>query len=118
MRGGQRGARPTDDLRRPLRRNPASRLRRAAWITATLLAVCLISSFFLLRWLEIGRLERDLAAIHEEQRVALAHQEALRADLALKDDPEAIEARAREELGLVKPGEEKVIFVEVDEEED
>ena len=83
-----------------------------------MLAVCLISSFFLLRGLEIRRLERELAAIYEQQSDALSLQEALRADLERKDDPEAIEAHAREDLGLVKPGEEKVIFVEVDEEED
>ena len=118
MRGGQRGTRPTDDVRRTSRRNPASRLRRGAWITATLLAVCLVVSFFLLRWFEIRRLESDLAAIHAQQQAALAHQEALHTDLARKDDPEAIEEHAREELGLVKPGEEKVIFIEVDEEED
>jgi len=38
----------------------------------------------------------------------------LREQLALKDDPEMLEDKARELLGLVNPGEEKVIFIEGD----
>jgi cell division protein FtsB len=38
----------------------------------------------------------------------------LQARLALGNDPAALEEVARDKLGLVKPGEEKVIFVEGD----
>lgn len=48
---------------------------------------------------EVGRLERDIAALRAEtERLAAAVTR-------LRSDPEAIEEVAREELGLVKPGE-------------
>jgi len=40
----------------------------------------------------------------------MAEQQALRERLAAKDDPEIIEDHARDRLGLVMPGEEKIIF--------
>lgn len=52
----------------------------------------------------------ELGRIRTEQQVALVEQALLRETLASKDDPEVIEDHARDRLGLVMPGEEKVIF--------
>ena len=60
------------------------------------------------------RLQGELSVLLQQERQALAAQEESRERLALKDDPEMIEQKARELLGLVKPDEEKVIFVEGD----
>ena len=93
-------------------------LHPGAWITVAILAACLVASLFVVRWLEIRRLDAELAALQSEQQLALTHQNELRSELELRDDPETLEEHARAELGLVKPGEEKVIFVEVEEQED
>ena len=63
------------------------------------------------------RLEEDLAKIQATNQAIGRKNEVLRRELELlADDPAALERAAREELGLVRPGE--VIFrleVEVDE---
>jgi len=71
----------------------------------------LLALFFVGRSFEIRRLRRDLADLRISLRGAEEEGETLRARLALRDDPKTIEDLARERLGLVKPGEEKVIFV-------
>jgi len=76
--------------------------------------VGLLASLFLGRFFEIRRLKGELSTLMEKERTALATQEMLREQLALKDDPEMLEDKARELLGLVKPSEEKVIFIEGD----
>ena len=76
--------------------------------------VGLLASLFLGRFFEIRRLKSELSSLMEQERTALATQEMLREQLALKDDPQMLENKARELLGLVKPSEEKVIFIEGD----
>jgi len=76
--------------------------------------VGLLASLFLGRFFEIRRVKSELSTFMEQERAALAAQEMLREQLALKDDPEVLEEKARELLGLVKPSEEKVIFIEGD----
>jgi len=84
------------------------------WCFAVLTIVGLLASLFLGRFFEMRRVQGELSVLVQQEREALAAQEQLRARLALKDDPETIEQKARELLGLVKPDEEKVIFVEGD----
>lgn len=84
------------------------------WCFALLAVVGLLTSLFLGRFFELRRLQGELSVLVQQERQALAAQEELRERLALKDDPETIEQKARELLGLVKPDEEKVIFVEGD----
>ena len=84
------------------------------WCFAVLAIVGLLASLFLGRFFEMRRLQGELSVLLQQERGALAAQEELRERLALKDDPEMIEQKARELLGLVKPDEEKVIFVEGD----
>lgn len=88
--------------------------RLQIWCFALLAVVGLLTSLFLGRFFELRRLQGELSVLVQQERQALAAQEELRERLALKDDPETIEQKARELLGLVKPDEEKVIFVEGD----
>ena len=57
-------------------------------------------------WREVRRLraERDQLSA-EIQRLTLRQEELQRQVTDLKDDPRAIEARARADLGMIKPGE-------------
>lgn len=79
------------------------------WISLVMLG--LLFSLYAIRFLEIRRINHDLATLKSEETLAFAMQQELRSRLALKDDPATIELSAREQLGLIKPGEEKVIFI-------
>ncbi|MCK4394947.1 septum formation initiator family protein [Candidatus Bipolaricaulota bacterium] len=74
----------------------------------------LLTFFYLGRTFEIRRLRGNLSILAQQAKGALATQEELRARLALQNDPAMIEEEARRLLGLVKPGEEKVIFIKGD----
>ena len=84
--------------------------RRIVAVVGITLLVCWIAAVFVLRAVEIRGLRAELTRIRSEQQAALAEQAALRETLASKDDPELIEDHARDRLGLVMPGEEKIIF--------
>jgi cell division protein FtsB len=84
--------------------------RRIVAVVGIALLVCWIAAVFVLRGVEIRALRAELSRIRSEQQVAMAEQASLRGVLALKDDPEVIEDHARDRLGLVMPGEEKIIF--------
>ncbi len=71
----------------------------------------LLFSLYTIRFLEIHGLNHDLATLKSEETLAFAMQQELQSRLALKNDPITIELSARKQLGLIKPGEEKVIFV-------
>jgi len=59
---------------------------------------------------EIFQLKQRIAGLEDENKK-------LKEDLeAMKNDPEYIESLAREELGLIKPGETKYRFIESQEE--
>lgn len=105
--------------RRPTRRAAAA----PRWInrtTAALVALGVIGalalSLFVVQALEIRSLRRDLAELHAAEQAATVEQGALRERLAEADDLDAVEEEARERLGWVRPGEEKVVFVEPEEE--
>ena len=84
-------------------------------VVCVLIAIVgLLASLYLSRFFTIQQLQRNLSGLMQEETVALSAQAELRAQLALKNDPQTIEDMARELLGLVKPGEEKVIFIEGD----
>jgi len=59
---------------------------------------------------EIVQLEQRIAGLEEANRNLKEELE------AMKNDPEYIESLAREELGLIKPGETKYKFIESEEE--
>ncbi len=104
MRGGEEGGLAPTKAERP-------RWRKRTVLIAVLLTVGLLSFLYIDRFLEIRRLHAEIASITQEERTALAVQQELRDKLAQADDPATIEYLARKELGLVKPGEEKVIFI-------
>ena len=83
-------------------------------IVAIIVVVGLLASLFLGRFFHIRELRHELSTLMQQERAALADQDELRKKLSLKDDPQAIEEKARELFGLVKPNEEKVIFIEGD----
>ena len=76
------------------------------------LAGALLLALFLSRALGIRSLQGDLANLRDQHQETLAEQEELRLRLSLSDDPQTIEDLAREKLGLVHRGEEKVYFLE------
>jgi len=87
--------------------------RRRTVLSAVAVAFALLLvAVFVGRQVEIARRARALRASEEARTIALREQEVLRARLAEQDSAAAVEAVARERLGLVLPGEEKVIFVE------
>ncbi len=88
--------------------------RRLVLFGVLIVLVGLIASLYIGRFLTIRRLQTQLSDLVGQERVALAVQADLRARLAFRDDPQAIEEVARAELGLIKPGEEKIIFIEGD----
>ena len=71
----------------------------------------LVLAIFVERSLDVRRLRHDLLELQISLQAARADTDGLRARLALRDDPKTIEDLARERLALVRPGEEKVIFV-------
>ena len=83
------------------------------WLTLSLLVACaLIVALFVSRQVEIARRQHRLDQLELAQVQASEEQKELRDRLASADDPAAIEQVARERLGLVMPGEVKVIFIE------
>ena len=103
--------------RRKRTERAAPRIHRTsnlALATAALVIVTLISYVFISRHIEIVHRTKLLAEIGIAQEAAAAEQVKLRDRLATADDPDAIELHARRRLGLVFPGEVKVVFVEED----
>jgi cell division protein FtsB len=99
------------------RRRDSSRLRlnlhpRVGLILAVLAACALLLVVFVGRQAVIGRRNARLADLERKQSEAEEERAALQDRLAAGEDLAQIERLARERLGLVMPGEEKVIFVE------
>jgi len=86
--------------------------RALLWVVVV--SVLLLASLYAIRFVTIVRLQQQVAALSVKGQSVLDEQSALRACLAQKDDPQAIEDVAREKLGLVKQGEQLIIFVEGD----
>jgi cell division protein FtsB len=82
-----------------------------AFVTLVLVIDALVGEKGLLESMRVRRQYQDLAASLEDLKRDNAHlrDEARR----LKEDPAAIESLAREELGLIRPGE--VVFILKDE---
>ncbi|MEN6368582.1 MAG: septum formation initiator family protein [Thermotogota bacterium] len=91
---------------------PTRQGRRWVAIGIAALVVLLVLGTFLSRGLGILRLRHDLVRLDKATVEAAAEQKRLRAELASASTAKVLEDKAREELGLIKPGEEKVIFVE------
>lgn len=95
---------------------PARIHRTALAAIALSMLAGLVLSLFIVQALEIRALRRDFQDLRDAQELATIEQTALRERLAERDDSAAIETAARERLGWVRPGEEKVIFIGKEEE--
>jgi len=71
-----------------------------------------IAGTFLVRQVDILRLRRDAAVLRRQYAEEGVRTEELRTRLAKTSDPAVLEEEARRRLGLVKPGEEKIFFLE------
>ncbi len=80
-------------------------------LVGVLLLVGFLSFLYISRFLEIRHLRAQITDIARQEQAALVVQSQLRDRLAHANDAQTIEYLARKELGLVKPGEEKVIFI-------
>ncbi|TFH10422.1 MAG: hypothetical protein E4H08_03715 [Candidatus Atribacteria bacterium] len=94
------------------RRGSAQRSRRLWLFIACIAALCALLSLFTYRGFRIQGLRRALAAADFGYTEAMITRQDLEYHLALKDDLSAIEDAAREQLGWVLPGEERVVFVD------
>jgi cell division protein FtsL len=90
------------------------RRRRAFVLAGIFLVVATVAAIFVSRQVSIAELRHQVARLEAQQVDATTQQKALRAEVASTTDPKTLEEEARQRLGLVKPGEEKVFFVEED----
>lgn len=88
------------------------RLTPRFWAILFALFGVYITFAYISGFIEILRLERAIAAVEKEIEQVSLENEALREQLAVLRSPEYIERVAREELGLVMPGETAVILAE------
>lgn len=88
------------------------RAPRPVWFVAgVLLVLVLVALFGDKGVLQLWRLRGEVDTLHREVQVLEAENERLsRAVAELRDDPAVIERIAREELGLVRPGERVLRF--------
>ena len=85
---------------------------RPSWIVAAVLAALLLAAFLGDNGvLQLWRLQAEVESLHREVQTLEAENERLaRAIAELRHDPAVIERLAREELGLVRPGERVLRF--------
>jgi len=91
-----------------------SKIGRRTVLWLAIAVILFLVSLYAVRFVTIRKLSQQVSALSVEEQSALNEQSALRARLAQKDDLKAIEDVAREKLGLVKPGEQLIIFVKGD----
>jgi cell division protein FtsB len=93
---------------------PVLRWRRPhpSWIVAGVLALLLGAALFGENGLlHLRRLRADVEALHRDvQALEVENERLSRAIVELRSDPAAIERIAREDLGLVRPGERVLRF--------
>lgn len=88
-----------------IRRRPIAFVAFAAVLLA-------IAGTFLVRQIDVSRLRREAASLRRLTAEEGVRTEELRTRLAKTSDPAVLEDEARRRLGLVKPGEEKIFFLE------
>jgi len=105
----------TPTPRRPDRRRPGHG-RRVVWAALLLVGAVLVTDAVfgergLLAWMHA---EQQVASLEAAIARAEAHNQRLRDQVRhLREDPAAIEALARKELGLIRPGEKLFIIRDV-----
>lgn len=102
----QIGARPTQNGRRKRRR-----VTPRFWFILGLVVLASIATSYVSGFIDIWRMQKEMARIEAEIAAAEERIEELRRELDYVQSQEYIEKVAREELGLVMPGETPVIVV-------
>ncbi|MCK5827696.1 septum formation initiator family protein, partial [Candidatus Bipolaricaulota bacterium] len=92
-------------------RNRAQRSKGPWILLCCLLVLGGLASLFIVRGLRIHDLRQQLATSQLDYQQAWIDRDELEDRLASKDDLSAIEEAARQQLGWVLPGEERVIFI-------
>lgn len=103
----------------PIQRPPRARRKRLRvtprfWAIVALVCFVYIATSYALGFLAIWRLKGEIRQVQAEIAVAEARNEELRRELEYLQSDDYIEKVAREELGLVKPGETPVVFTTED----
>lgn len=99
----------------PVHRSPRARRKRLRltprfWAIVALLCFVYIATSYALGFIAIWRLKAEIRQVQGEIAAAEARNEQLRRELEYLQSDEYIEKVAREELGLVRPGETPVLF--------
>ena len=94
-------------------RSRASRRQFPRWLTftAAILLFSAATTLFTVRYLEVYRLNREALQLAALKRVLQEQNAVLREEIKLLHTPAYVEKIAREQLGLVKPGEIAVLIV-------
>jgi len=90
------------------------RLTPRFWVIVGTAFFIYMSFSYVTNFVQIWRIEQQIRRIEEEISRAEARNEELRRELAYLQSDEYIERIAREELGLVRPGETAVIIATPD----
>jgi cell division protein FtsB len=92
-------------------KSPVRQFPRWVKFSAAIILLAAAATLFTVRYLEVYRLNRE-AALLAAMKVSLREQNAvLREEIKLLHTPAYVEKVAREQLGLVKPGEIAVLIV-------
>ena len=108
---GERHARFVGDAGQRSKRAQQSNSRIRWLLLCCAIVLGTLVFLFTTRALRIRGLRHQLASSQVGLEQALIDREDLEARLAEQDDLAAIEEAAREQLGWVRPGEERIIFV-------
>lgn len=103
---------PSEHLHPRVRRK-AKRGYRFNWKKASLAAIAIYALVsFVSVGLKIGQANREVARLQAEHQALLQQSQELNRQRQQFNDPAYLEQLAREELGLIKPGEKIIVFTE------
>ena len=92
--------------------SPARRIPRPVIVAAVLVAVTATLYIFSMSSLNVYRLRREAARLETLRRSLVQQNAVLREELRLLRTPQYIEKLAREQLGLVRPGEVAIMILQ------
>jgi cell division protein FtsL len=90
---------------------PARQFPRWVKFSAAVILLAAAAALFTVRYLEVYRLNREAAELAALKRALQEQNAVLREEIKLLHTPAYVEKIAREQLGLVKPGEVAVLIV-------
>jgi cell division protein FtsL len=90
---------------------PARQFPRWVKVSAAVIVLAAAAALFTVRYLEVYRLNREAARLAAIKRSLQEQNAVLREEIKLLHTPAYVEKIAREQLGLVRPGEIAVLIV-------